>query len=70
MEIKERTDSIDSRSYSFDSTDSKYKITIKKLIKPKRRKREQNFDNISKSPVPDRTVYFPQMNNHSKVNRK
>jgi hypothetical protein len=70
MENKERTDSIDSRSYSFDSTDSKYKITIKKLIKPKRRKREQHFDNIPKSPVPDITLYFSQMNNHSNVNRK
>ena len=28
MEAKNRSDSVDSRSYSFDSTDSKYKITI------------------------------------------
>ena len=69
METKKRTDSVDSRSYSFDSTDSKYKITIKKVIK-KRRKREQNIDNIAKSPVPDRTLYFPQMNNYSTSNRK
>ena len=32
METKPRTDSVDSRSYSFDSTDSKYKIIIKKVI--------------------------------------
>mgnify|MGYP006100068123 CR=1 FL=1 len=33
METKNRSDSVDSRSYSFDSNDSKYKITIKKVIK-------------------------------------
>ena len=59
METKPRSDSVDSRSYSFDSTDSKYKITIKKIIK-KRRKREQNIDDIAKSPKPDITLYFSQ----------
>ena len=37
METKNRSDSVDSRSYSFDSTDSKYKITIKKVIKKRRK---------------------------------
>lgn len=59
MENRKRTDSVDSRSYSFDSTDSKYKITIKKVIK-KRRKREQHIDDIAKSPKPDITLYFSQ----------
>jgi len=59
METKNRSDSVDSRSYSFDSTDSKYKITIKKIIK-RRRKREQNVDVIAKSPKPDITLYFSQ----------
>jgi hypothetical protein len=59
MENRKRTDSVDSRSYSFDSTDSKYKITIKKVIK-KRRKREQTVDDIAKSPKPDITLYFSQ----------
>ena len=59
-----------SRSYSFDSTDSKYKITIKKRINTTRRKREQTCDNIAKSPVPDKTLYFPLMNNYSNVHRK
>jgi hypothetical protein len=59
METKNRSDSVDSRSYSFDSNDSKYKITIKKVIK-KRRKREQNVDVIAKSPKPDITLYFSQ----------
>ena len=62
METKPRTDSVDSRSYSFDSTDSKIKITIKKTIK-RRRKREQNIDDIAKSPKPDITLYFSQIDN-------
>ena len=33
METKKRTDSVDSRSHSFDSTDSKIKIIIKKVSK-------------------------------------
>ncbi len=57
METKTRSDSVDSRSYSFDSTDSKIKIIIRKVSK-KRRKREQNMDNIPKSPRPDRTLYL------------
>ncbi len=32
MEAKNRSDSVDSRSYSFDSTDSKIKIIIKKWL--------------------------------------
>tara|TARA_B110000285_G_scaffold138562_1_gene155111 strand:+ start:837 stop:1025 length:189 start_codon:yes stop_codon:yes gene_type:complete len=60
METKNRSDSVDSRSYSFDSTDSKYKIIIKKRITPKRRKREQTVDDIAKSPKPDITLYFSQ----------
>ena len=47
MEAKNRSDSVDSRSYSFDSTDSKIKIIIKKVSK-KRRKREQNIEDVAK----------------------
>lgn len=65
MEAKNRSDSVDSRSYSFDSTDSKIKIIIKKVVK-KRRKREQNMDNISKSPIPDINLYFSQIDNFIK----
>lgn len=65
METKPRSDSVDSRSYSFDSTDSKIKITIKKTIK-RRRKREQNIDDIAKSPKPDITLYFSQIDNFIK----
>jgi hypothetical protein len=65
MEAKYRSDSVDSRSHSFDSTDSKIKIIIKKVSK-KRRKREQNMDNISKSPIPDRNLYLSQIDNFIK----
>ena len=68
METKKRTDSVDSRSYSFDSTDSNIKIIIKKVVK-KRRKREQNMNNISKSPRPDRNLHFSQIDNYIKGNQ-
>ena len=60
METKPRSDSVDSRSYSFDSIDSK--IIIKNIVK-KRRKREQNNDFVAKSPVPDKSMYFTLMDN-------
>jgi hypothetical protein len=65
MEAKNRSDSVDSRSYSFDSTDSKIKIIIKKVSK-KRRKREQNIEDIAKSPIPDKNLYLSQIDNFIK----
>ena len=65
METKTRSDSVDSRSHSFDSTDSKIKIIIRKVSK-KRRIRDQNIDNISKSPRPDRNLHFSQIDNFIK----
>ena len=65
METKTRSDSVDSRSHSFDSTDSKIKIIIRKVSK-KRRKREQNIEDIAKSPRPDINLYFPQIDNFIK----
>tara|TARA_B100000902_G_scaffold54693_1_gene61409 strand:+ start:99 stop:308 length:210 start_codon:yes stop_codon:yes gene_type:complete len=65
MEAKNRSDSVDSRSYSFDSTDSKIKIIIKNVTK-KRRKREQNIEDIAKSPIPDRNLYLSQIDNFIK----
>tara|TARA_B100000902_G_scaffold52004_1_gene58680 strand:- start:7 stop:216 length:210 start_codon:yes stop_codon:yes gene_type:complete len=65
METKTRSDSVDSRSHSFDSTDSKIKIIIRKVSK-KRRKREQSIEDIAKSPRPDRNLYFSQIDNFIK----
>ena len=42
MEAKNRSDSVDSRSYSFDSTDSKIKIIIKKVSKKKTKTRTKH----------------------------
>ena len=68
METKKRTDSVDSRSHSFDSTDSKIKIIIKKVSK-KKRIRDQNMDNRPKSPRPDRNLHFSQIDNFIKGNQ-
>ena len=67
---KSRGDSIDSRSYSFDATDTTSDVnktkTSTKVIQIKRRKREQTIDPIIPSPVPDKFKYFTliSMNNY------
>ena len=57
MRNKERTDSIDSRSYSFDSTENEKTkpIKIKKKIY---RKRDQALVQIQPSPSTDKLHYL------------
>ena len=68
MSLRQRKssgDSIDSRSWSFDSTE--HAAVIKKdkkstkAVAIKRRKREQSVETITPSPIPDKFKYFNAM---------
>ena len=68
MSLRQRKssgDSIDSRSWSFDSTERKTIITkdkkCTKAVAIKRRKREQPVETITPSPIPDKSTYFTAM---------
>jgi len=62
---KSSGDSIDSRSWSFDSTE--HAAAVKKdkkstkTVAIKRRKREQAVETITPSPIPDKSKYFAAM---------
>ena len=56
---KYSSDSIDSRSHSFDNTErpSSAKM-VTKPIQIKRRYRDQPIEYITPSPIPDKSLYF------------
>ena len=56
---KYSSDSIDSRSHSFDNTErpSSAKM-VTKPIQIKRRCRDQPIEYITPSPIPDKSLYF------------
>jgi hypothetical protein len=62
---KSSGDSIDSRSWSFDSTEHaavvKKDKKCTKAVAIKRRKREQTVETITPSPIPDKSKYFAAM---------
>ena len=56
---KYSSDSVDSRSHSFDSIEGSSSANmVTKPIKIKRRHRDQPIDYIIPSPVPDKSLYF------------
>jgi hypothetical protein len=68
MSLRQRKssgDSIDSRSWSFDSTEHttvmKKDKKCTKAVAIKRRKREQTVETITPSPIPDKSKYFTAM---------
>ena len=68
MSLRQRKssgDSIDSRSWSFDSTEHttiiKKDKKCTKAVAIKRRKREQTVETITPSPIPDKSKYFNAM---------
>lgn len=59
---KSSGDSIDSRSHSFDSTEKQHINAngnrVINQIPIKRRQREPTVENVSPSPIPDKSKYF------------